>query len=252
MPIDSGRILHKKVEEIRRMRRGAFWVQGDQLRLFRFMHSLKNHLATMKIISALLISGLRGTQHERYAALLCKELADTENLLTSLSYSPSPQVIAVNDLLSEIVDRISLQAASLGVAIVINVDQEPMRIFGNPLMISEALRNVLDNALEALQPGGTLTVSAHKENCSRDEDGRLVCEPVVRISITDTGPGIPEHVLKKLPTPFFTTKPNGMGLGLVIAQAAALAHGGTMNIESGSWGTCVTFVLPCRHQASHQ
>ncbi len=91
----------------------------------------------------------------------------------------------------------------------------------------------LDNAVEALHQGGKLTVSTRVK-------GRFI-----ELKINDTGVGISEDYLKKLFTPFFTTKAKGMGLGLANAKTVIESHGGTIKIESDlKEGTAVTVRIP--------
>lgn len=68
----------------------------------------------------------------------------------------------------------------------------------------------------------------------------------VRLSITDTGPGIPADLLPRVFSPFCTTKAQGLGLGLPTAQSIIIEHGGRLELDSGSRGLCVHIVLPLR------
>jgi signal transduction histidine kinase len=86
--------------------------------------------------------------------------------------------------------------------------------------MEQVLTNVLVNALQAMQHGGTLTLetalhAAHAE-----------------ISVLDSGPGISPDVRGRIFDPFFTTKPQGTGLGLSIVFRIMEAHGGRIEIES--------------------
>jgi signal transduction histidine kinase len=90
--------------------------------------------------------------------------------------------------------------------------------------IQQVFLNLILNAIQAMQNGGTLTI------CSRlvEEGGRKsVC-----VSIADTGPGIPLQILGKIFTPFFTTKAQGTGLGLAICRKLIEQQGGDIRVES--------------------
>lgn len=80
--------------------------------------------------------------------------------------------------------------------------------------------NILKNSVEAMPTGGNLTIKAKK---AKDR---------VKITFSDTGPGIPKETLEKLFVPLFTTKAKGMGLGLAICRRIVEAHGGTITAES--------------------
>jgi PAS domain S-box-containing protein len=99
--------------------------------------------------------------------------------------------------------------------------------------IRQVLINLFKNAMEAMDEGGDLTVSAEVR------DGYL------GLKISDTGHGIPPEQLQNLFTPFFTTKPGGTGLGLVICRGLITQHQGEISIESEvGRGTTCTIRLP--------
>ncbi|MCG3134734.1 MAG: Adaptive-response sensory-kinase SasA [Planctomycetes bacterium] len=110
------------------------------------------------------------------------------------------------------------------------------RIRGNAAELREALRNVIENAVEAMPEGGRLSVDVF----DRGEDA-------VAIRIEDTGSGIPEENLPKIFDPFFTTKDvrRCAGLGLSITYGIIRAHRGRIDVKSSpGGGTTVTVVLP--------
>lgn len=86
--------------------------------------------------------------------------------------------------------------------------------------MEQVLLNIFRNAIDAIHRDGTITAAMH--------NGVL--------SITDTGPGIPETARPELFTPFFTTKPNGRGLGLTIVQEILANHGYAFSLENASPG----------------
>jgi signal transduction histidine kinase len=98
---------------------------------------------------------------------------------------------------------------------------------------------VLLNAAQAMQDKGTITIR------TRREDDTAVIE------IEDQGCGIPDEHLERIFDPFFTTKPmgTGTGLGLSIAQGIAIAHGGTIHVNSRiDQGTVMSVRLPVRQR----
>ncbi len=104
---------------------------------------------------------------------------------------------------------------------------------GDSGLLKAAIHNLLMNAIQAMPDGGKLTVKLEK-NDSKAE-----------IKIIDTGIGIPEDHLKKLFSPFFSTKPDGNGLGLAEAHKVLQAHGGEISVDSLSGhGTCFTLKIP--------
>jgi signal transduction histidine kinase len=102
---------------------------------------------------------------------------------------------------------------------------------GNTL--HRALLNLVQNALDAMEPGGTVTLMG------QDTSAHL------QIQVRDTGMGIPATRLATIFEPLYTTKPGGTGLGLYIVQEIVAAHAGQVTVESvEGQGTTVTVTLP--------
>src|SRR5262249_18642499 len=98
--------------------------------------------------------------------------------------------------------------------------------------ITQALGNLLDNAIDASQVDGRVEVRWTL-------DGALV-----RIAIRDYGTGVPDEIRSRLFTPFCTTKREGIGLGLVLARELAEAHGGHVGLGSATPGSEFVLSLP--------
>jgi two-component system nitrogen regulation sensor histidine kinase NtrY len=100
-------------------------------------------------------------------------------------------------------------------------------------VLSRAVVNLIENALQAMPQGGRLRVAV------RREDGEVV------LSVSDTGPGLDPKVRARLFTPYFSTKSSGTGLGLAIVRRAVEAHGGHIEVASTPGrGTTFTIHLP--------
>lgn len=96
-----------------------------------------------------------------------------------------------------------------------------------------AVMNVVHNAVQAA--GKTARYKIHA----------YVRQDTLRLSISDSGPGMTVETVRRLGEPFFTTKPMGTGLGMTVARTIAKAHYGDLLIRSRPGrGTCMTFVLP--------
>ncbi len=99
--------------------------------------------------------------------------------------------------------------------------------------IKQVLINLIKNSLEAMQDGGFLTIGARQEN------------QTVQVWVEDTGQGIPSEKMKKIFSPFFTTKDKGTGLGLAVSYRIIQDHGGDISVESKTGkGAKFTFHLP--------
>jgi len=123
----------------------------------------------------------------------------------------------------------------------LNVREKPApRLALAPLdggQIKQALLNLIKNAMQAMTPGGTLTI----------ETGQNTEE--VWVSVADTGGGIPADKVNMIFEPFYTTKKKGTGLGLMIVQRIVRQHGGHIELESRvGQGTTFRIWLPRREK----
>ena len=112
-------------------------------------------------------------------------------------------------------------------------DENKIRV--DPDKIERVFLNLIKNAVDAMPKGGTLEVKSTRTDSN------------VEISFADTGVGIPEEVLKKIYTPLYTTKAQGMGFGLAICKRLVEAHGGEISVETAvGKGTTFTITLPIK------
>jgi signal transduction histidine kinase len=116
---------------------------------------------------------------------------------------------------------------------------ERLRVRGDAGGLEQLLLNLLMNANQAMAPGGVARVSIARV------DSR------VHVRVTDEGSGISPEVLARMGEPFFSSRPDGTGLGFAIARQIAGAHGGEVNVVStGPSGTVVQVVLPVEADAN--
>lgn len=205
--------------------------------LLLVIHGIKNHLATMRILVKLLSPAAENSPYSRYLDLLAAELDATERLILDSLDTKKRQPADLKEVIDAVIDLLRPNMTENAVNVDVNIPEALPKICCNPIPLSEAIRNLVQNALEASPKGGRVTIQA-----SLEKDGRHVT-----IHISDQGSGIPGHLLSQLPSPFLTTKPGGLGLGLTISQAVARQHGSNLQIESGQSGTHVSFGIPaCR------
>jgi signal transduction histidine kinase len=122
----------------------------------------------------------------------------------------------------------------------------PLQADGSSLQ--RVLINLLNNAVDALEAGGTVTVT------TREAGPPEIPQPSIVLEVTDTGPGIAPEILPKMFSLFATTKSpeKGSGLGLAISQEIVQAHGGIITITSRRGeGTCVRVFLPIGERVRH-
>lgn len=118
------------------------------------------------------------------------------------------------------VSRARLNAA--GIALRLEIEEPLPWLLGDLVQLELALLNLINNGLEAMPEGGTLTLSARARGTA------------TVIEVEDTGPGIPPELVPRIFEPWVTTKPvgRGTGLGLSITREVIAAHGGTIQVES--------------------
>lgn len=104
----------------------------------------------------------------------------------------------------------------------------------NAERLTQALLNLILNAVQAMEPEGTLSIGLN------EKDGEL------QLVVGDTGPGLSEDDLESIFTPYFTTKSSGTGLGLAIVKQIIEGHQGRISVKSGRSGSSFIIVLPLK------
>ena len=155
----------------------------------------------------------------------------TEFLLYARPSALNCTVCELNELLKEALDLIQHEAQSPGaIKIVRQLAEEPLVAEVDADQLKQVFWNLAMNAFEAMQSGGTLTLtSARRGGDMATAGGEVVC-----VSFQDTGEGIPGDVLDKILLPFFTTKKWGSGLGLAAVHRILDLHGGWIRVENRS------------------
>ena len=119
----------------------------------------------------------------------------------------------------------------------------------DPIQMSQALKNILVNAKDAMPDGGAVRIGARSidkiEVCRRGLSGLLNGDHYVAVDISDDGPGIAEKDRDKIFQPFYSTKPGASGLGLAAAYSICKSHGGYLTLgHNGSKGATFSMYLP--------
>jgi signal transduction histidine kinase len=207
---------------------------------WKLSHELKNPLAAIKGLVQLSARNVTSCDPDLAEQLrvVAAEVNRMENILKEyLSFSRpfealQPQQVALGALADEVLSLMDARAASVGVVLRRRGDAV---IEADPRRLKDALFNLVGNAVEATAQGGKVEVEI-------DEGDRGA-----RIAVRDSGRGMPPEVLDRLGTPFFTTREQGTGLGVVTARAAFAQHGGSLvySSEPGR-GTTAVGTLPVR------
>lgn len=127
------------------------------------------------------------------------------------------------------------------------LDPEAPAVLADETQIHQILMNLSTNAAQAMATGGVLRIELSRRLALGGEGSRLESGALARLTVGDTGTGMPPDVLEHALEPFYTTKApgQGTGLGLSVVHGIVASHGGTMKIESvPGEGTTVTIDLP--------
>lgn len=122
------------------------------------------------------------------------------------------------------------------------------RLWADVSRLRTAVTEIVRNACEATTAGGTVTIMVSAEEPAPPPSAARQPTSWVTLTVTDSGPGIPEQAMPKIFTPFYSTKKkqNAAGLGLTVALGFVQQHGGVMRIESQPGRTICEVRLPSR------
>lgn len=160
----------------------------------------------------------------------------------------SRESLSCDQLVEAVMPLLRLQARKCGARIEFEFGSPPPRVVCDRTMVEQVLLNLTRNALQAMvgEPAERRVVRL----------GARTHGAWVRLSVTDHGPGIEPEVAARLFTPFFTTKAEGMGLGLSLCRTVVEQHGGALDFttlrdgEGRVRGTCFEFTLPAAGPAA--
>jgi len=198
-------------------------------------HEIRNPLGSIRGTAEILKDGVEpGDPRAEFADILVKEVDRLNRVLEDfLRFARQAPVESknfdLNVVVGEVLDLTRRQAERSGVSVSFTPAVLPS-LSGDGGQIRQALLNLILNGLQVMPEGGRLTVATG------------IAGRMAEVSITDSGPGIPEADQERIFKPFVTTRPNGTGLGLPISQRIAIAHGGMIAVVSRP-GTGATFTL---------
>ncbi|MCU7856971.1 MAG: PAS domain S-box protein, partial [Candidatus Thiodiazotropha sp. (ex Lucinoma borealis)] len=146
--------------------------------------------------------------------------------------------IKLNKLINSVIRLANVDARWKGITIVLLLSESLPIAIGDGILIEQVLLNLVRNACEAMQ-------EIDKKHRILTITTRSVDSGNIEVSVDDTGPGLDENVLNQVCQPFFSTKVDGMGMGLAIARSVVEAHGGQLSItNTPQGGASFSFTLP--------
>ena len=142
---------------------------------------------------------------------------------------PRPAPVEINSLLSDILDVLRPRFAEAGVSPQLDLDRSLPEVQLDANHVEQIFMGLVTNALEATPKGGRVTIRTNMLKGAGPATG-------IRISIEDTGEGIPVESRERVFDPFFTTKPDGTGIGLPLAKKFVERNGGKIVVSDGISG----------------
>ena len=203
-------------------------------------HELKNPLSGISAATQVLYDQFPESDPRREIMLEMNaqvtRLNKTLNDLLSFAKPKPPQLtpVTVNDIVHNVILLIQAQAAQHQVEIQENYTANLPPVNLDAEQFKQVLLNLMLNAFQAMEHGGTLTVGT-----------KLAGKYTLAITIQDTGKGIASENLEKIFIPFFTTRAKGTGLGLTVSKKIVELHNGEIGVQSElGKGTVFTIYLP--------
>jgi signal transduction histidine kinase len=205
-------------------------------------HEIRNPLGGIRGYASLLYRDLESQKNlQEMAALIIEGTKSLERLVsTVLQYTRPVQIlprsIEVGQFLKQLVKFVKVDpACPAQVKWALHIPEDPLLAPIDPEAMKSALLNLIFNGIQAMPQGGVLTISL------------LKIDHGIQIGIADTGVGMSEEMLRRLFSPFFTTKEKGNGLGLVEMEKIVRAHNGAIDVRSCvGKGTTFTLTLPLK------
>jgi len=207
-------------------------------------HELRNPMGTMKASAEMLARNVEGSNDvaREMAGFISSEVDRTNSLITRFLDFARPLSLRLDktdvaDVCDRAVAELERHQPPFDVVICKNYSPDAPAVPMDAELMERAIYNLLLNAAQASPPNGAITIK------TREIDG------TVEIAVIDCGAGIERKHLENIFNPFFTTKSNGVGLGLAIISKIVDEHGGKIAVESETGrGSTFRLYLPLREQ----
>jgi two-component system sensor histidine kinase HydH len=214
--------------------------------LGRLAHEVRNPLSSLDIHVQLLEEDLAALAPQMRGQLAPRleiihgELHRLEGIVERFLRLAGPagvdlEPVEIPKILTHVCELLRPEAAARQIGITSRLGEPLPPVMADPVRLTQALLNLLINAIQAVETKGRVDVSA------------ALADGMVCVTVSDNGPGIPPEKLASIFDPYFTTKAEGSGLGLWIAQQIVTAHGGSLEAQNGpAGGAVLTMRLPLK------
>ena len=240
-------IIHTNLETMNRDMRALHeqLVQSEKMAALGSMmaeitHEIRNPLVSIGGFTRRLAKRLGHGEDKKYIDIILSEVSRLEGIIhDNLSYVKEAalqlRVADVNALVGEILTLYEDELASRNIIVETAFSPDMPQLLIDPPQIKQAVINILKNAMEAMENGGTLSVRTYADEGLRE----------AAIVFGDTGPGVTSKARHNIFNPYYTTKPRGTGLGLPITNRIVKAHQGRIELQNKEGGGALfTIKLP--------
>jgi len=257
-------VVFDDVSDVISAQRSIAW--GEVAR--RLAHEIKNPLTPIQLSAERLMMKLAGKLPAADAAMLERGVTTIVNQVTAMKnmvddfreYAKAPPAVLVeidlNALVEEVL-RLYDAEAGAGGNVRLNLAADLPKIYGDATQLRQVIHNLVQNAQDATQEeasrnaggegggegsgkDGSIMVATERID-SRQADGSV--NEMVRLSVSDNGPGFPARILARAFEPYVTTKPRGTGLGLAMVKKIADEHDARIELRNVEGGACVTLLF---------
>lgn len=203
-------------------------------------HEVKNPINAIVVHLELLREKMREAQPDtrRHMDIISNEIHRLDRVVQTLVDFNRPVELRLKNtdlrrVLEEVTQLAAPEAEQNGVSIISQLGADPLPVFIDCDLVKQALDNVVLNGVQAMAQGGTLRVTARRD------------DKAATVEVRDTGPGIPPEIRDKIFNLYFTTKKTGSGIGLAMTYRVLQMHHGSLDFETqiGS-GTTFRLYLP--------
>lgn len=207
-------------------------------------HEIRNPMTALKGFIQLLESSVK-EDHSMYFGVIMSELQRIETIMTEFLMLAKPKSSAYENvslpcILKETADLMQAQATLYDIELIVHCKNADQTLYGDGNRLKQVFINLVKNAIEAISGGGIITLQYFT-----DDKGQ-------HIMVKDSGCGISEEHLTKLNEPFYTTKENGTGLGLVVSFKIVEEHGGKIEVTSKMGkGSVFHLIFPTTGDENH-
>ncbi|MEH7483677.1 PAS domain S-box protein, partial [Neobacillus drentensis] len=203
-------------------------------------HEIRNPLTSMKGYAEFLQLDEKDPERLEFLSIILDEIERVNTIVEDFMVLAKPKAVELEEknvvpVIKNVVSLLEFEARKKDVRLTFDCNHEIIHIECDENRLKQVFLNFIKNGIEAMPNGGELHVKT------------IIHDNNVQISIQDTGIGISKEKLKKLGEPFYTTKKNGNGLGLMVSFKIIESHNGKVFVESEpNKGTTFNILLPAK------